>query len=934
MPVPYGLAQLSKDQEEAKALPSTESEKDFLKNEDYEKFSNMVNEKMNYVLGNIKQRVTDPKEQDELVRTIFTKNLEQTIENVFELSDKIRIDELKRTDPSFTPASSYIRGASDIVTFGIANKAVDHMTDKIDRDRLLAKAYPSANAWGQGTGFIAPLVASFFTGGATGVGALAAFEAGAVSRKAMGSMAKKYIANGGKSQIAKMMEKAAVSQGFVQRAVDLGVGSATYETVREAVKIADESVQGVPTGDINQRLLDSAQYGAISGAVSSLGFDALGAGVSGVYKTGKGVNKLIRGSKLSGGMSKEFMIEHLDEMKRVVDETPEVVIATDSEKILNAAKKYEGKLATREEQIQKAIDDETLSFKSTVEKAQNNYKDSLVKDMVKRDQDFQKIGIDLSKEINAIKTAKAYEVADLSRVIYEKIGSGFRKINTEYGQQLDDMIAQRKIKGEPTSINTFDMLQRMKKTLVNEGAMTESGKFLDKSNFATLADSSGVYQSYKKFWNKLGGNTLSKGGNPGNISLEDFLDFKKEVGVNAGFSEVGGNNTSRLFKNLFHDFKAVSENQFKEIKNINENYANKRSKLDAFRDDAGKREKHLANFIENSSELKGTRVLARQHFEALSEISEDLALGVSQGLSLNEKVSIVQKFSTKPESIVSEIRRAYVNDEQALLQKLDQLADKYPKSRPYLQKAIQQGEMVKSLSDQTAINKAVTDMDFAAKLQATRPDLTPLVQEQTAIAQARKEFTDTFPLSPKGIENRVKSEKFGSTGSEREQMQKLISESPEVAGSFQNIDIAKQVEKELNAGPKKSAIESTIIPAVSAGIGAVSGYGVGGFLGGLVGGEAIGRAIFKIREKLTPKGQEFLNALNSASPKTQNNMMNAIFRNMKGTKDFPIEKLNQLIKVMGSDKAYQVYIENGGEEDFKNSLEEFSKDVTIVNQEE
>lgn len=884
-----------------------------------DKFEAMINENTSYVLKSIDERVTNPEQKQKLIQAIFKGRPENTIQKLFDISDELKIDELKRTDPTFSPQSSFVRGVDDSVTLGIASKALDYATDNADRTRLLQKAYPGSFKGGEYTGFIGILnpfrkAATTATEAALSKGALGLFEMSTLSRKAIGEYAKKYAEKRGAAGLGKVVEKTLLSNGFMTRAVDLGLGSAAYDVAKEAVRITDDQIKGIPTGDVDERLTTAAKRGAVTGAVMSLGFDAAGGALKYGWNT---AGKLFqKGAAVESGVNAKYISEHLDTIQDVVKNSPESVIAVAAKEVMEKAKKFEGKLATREEQIRAVMEEEMAGFQSKITAEKERMRETLTSEFNAQKAGLNKAlentGVNLTKNIKEISKAEAQNVAFEAKAMYEEVGKGFRGINNEFRQGLEEAVSNAEAKGINPRIETLPIINRIESLLKSKGAMDASGKPLGESVFAR--ENGALYSDLVQRWETLGGETVRKGGDAGTMSIRDALTMKKGIselanfGQNATFPEA-------VYRNLYTGMKEQTEKALPELTKINEKFAGKRAKLDEFRNVIGKTEIRVANFIGGLEKDTGSNVLMGETFRALGEVNPDLALRVEQAGTLKENLQILNQFQKSPRTVVNEVRNAYLKNDPILITKLEALADTYPKVRPYLEKAKSQADMVLGLSDASAVQKAVNDINFETRLASQRPDLTPYVDELKVISEQRKAFNETFPTRPRALEKRLGASDFGSTGAEKEQIANLTGFDPSAAKPLERAQVAGKVGEAMNAPTQKTLIED-LVPL------------------------GLGSSFYKLRNAMTPKGAAFYRNLAKASPQTKErifgavlNMIQGVAEKIPGKENLSKDKVLQLAKILGTEQALTIYGQNGGEDDLIQALQNLSGDITFLTNE-
>ncbi len=898
------------------AIPKVE-----IDNRDLSKFQEYLQEDMNYVFSNIETKITDQKKKEEFLKSIMVGDPVNTIQKITEIADLLRIDEMKKNDPTFTPQSSFVRGVDSTVTLGLGATAIDAMAGTQERARLLKKAFPKTNLGGEIVGFASllfgdplPLLKAadkLTAGELLAKGGAGLFEVGSLAKQSVSKFAQKMIDAGGKKTLGEMLQKAAMSNGFISKAVELGAGESLFSTAKEGVSIVNDRLSDRPIGDPAQRLTTAATEGFESGAKFSVALSGLGAAASVGRKT------LQKGFNFLSPVPPKYIAENLDVITEVLEKNPEMFMAQESKKIFDASRKYEGVLKTEEGRISQAIKDETKQFYDSVNKEKLKIKDSIIstynKDSANLEQVFSETGLKFSDTVKELAKANANDSISIARELAEKVEKGKGQINKNYKIQLDSAIDEVTSLGKDIRISNQPILNEVETFLKSKGAMTEAGVPLPKSAWAEYNQS--LFGDMVASWERFGGKTVLEGGNAGTTSLQDAVNIKRGLGESANFGKSASQETYP-YRKLFFSLKDQTEIALPKLKSINETYSKKREIIDSFENKIGKDSDTIAGrFIDKIDDVSdraekqtGKNLEIGSVFKAIGEINPELALGVKKTYDIKERVNVLSRFTKNPKTVINELRQAYIGGDVSIIRDINRIVEKYPKLAPYARMAEKQARMVKNMSDAHAVKLAALDDQFAMRLQTARPDLQPLVDNLNALKQQRLTFNKTFPTTPQAMEQKLSTQGYLEKVSDLEQRQLLEQASPEIRKSFERADVGRKVMDVQQGRMPKSELEN--IPLAN-----------------------IGQTFTMLKNKVAPTAFRLIVNYEKMSKPMQETIGNSVLGSLRGTEAFPKEKIINLSKIIGLQSALSYYAQNGGEDDLANAINAVAKDLTILKEE-
>ncbi len=907
----------------------------------------------NRVFGEeLDKRVTNPKAKQDYLNMISGMSKEDQVQLIFETADKLRIDNMKKSDPTFTPISAFVRGLDDTVTLGIAGKAIDSVMNIRERTRLLEKAYPNAFVGGEIGGFFVPLFGQVGTavkgleGSAKAARAASVirsgadlFTAGSKARGLLGKYAGKILEKAGASEASKqVVKKALTSNTKVGRIVDAATGAVTFGTAQEAVAIGEETLLGENPEVVN-RLGTRAYKDAAGAAMFGAGWEVMGPVASTVAGAAGWTFK--KGASILGGKPIKYQIENIEEVRQALKAGPDAFIGAEAEKIGKILNKVDNELLAVQSQakgeILSAVDAKKTELKFALREQTLDLQTKIAAGRSEATSAFRDSSDNFFEAVDNLRKAKVQDVATASKEVLDEFQKGFRRSGEIYRKGLDDALfkAEARLGGEVPRIDPTKALDTIEKHLKEMKVLTSDGRFLSEATAATqnahLAD---LYER----WSAMGGPTRIKGGSPGTLSVQDAIHLKRGVGEFASFAPGQKSMSEGVYGNIYHSLARDIEKAIPEIKEVNKAFAQNRSHLDLFRARVGASEKKIAAAIESQSERAGN-LLTLEGFEALGKTSPEAALKVGKVGGLKEELAALSGIGKNEASARAFTLKAMIQGDSLYLARLDEVVKKNPSLRPKIEVLEKQANAVRSFQDAEAASRAISDPVFEGRLLQARPELAPVVEEARRIqseihglpqksqiqdVQARKlieeqlpqtkqsyqrmqnaqeqqgRMREVFPEKATALESRLKNREFGSLETEKAIIKEAEGIAPELAESVKATESGR-VAKQLQTGD----IQASVLEQVS----------------------VIGPILFSMRKIATPAMARVIDTIGKTSEGTRKGMFAAVQANLTGTQAMPKETLDKLFKTIGAESALLIYHQSGGDKDIERAIDALGKDL-------
>lgn len=882
------------------------------------KFERFVNEDIAYVNSQIDQRFTNPVDKQQVVDLLYSGSAKDVIQKTSEIAESLRMDEFLKQEP-YGYGGAFVRGFDDTYSLGLISGAIDAAKGSQERARLFEKTYPVSTTAGKFVGFFPGLIRKAIVGGLVKAGVLelgenkigklltggsALFEGSKMARKAVGKYAEEYIAKNGESALMKTIQKAGTANGFITRAVDMGLGQATFGVAHKAVEMTGDALEGRPVIHPVDQLWNVGKVDAVGGALIDLGLSALGSSLV------VGKNLLTAGTKkgLSSmtGMPEGYISKNLDVIENVLETTPEEVLAVNAKKVLESSREYRAGIITEEQAIKKVIDEKANTIKSLIqdERKRHNFEVSNAYDADKAvlDKTLQQSGINLGEKVNELRAKDAHLTSEVASEFESEFQKGFSDVGKKWASDTDEVIANSSkpiVSGRQTIEKINELLSDPKWGVIKDGKVQDVKQW--NQNAYT---NRGEIGNMLRIWERYGGEAFSKSkGNikAKNIPINEMIGDKRGVAQGAGFNKAKSDSIEWMNQQVFHSMKNSVETALPELKPINEKYVTDRTVLDNFAAKVGKSNDKIQTFIEKKLPYlsKGSAVdnMSLNYFNALGQISPELAAAQHKAADLKEQLRVLGGFGKEPKDFVNDVTSAYIRQDQAMIMKLEEAAQKRPELAPYLEHAQGNAKVIKELSDQAAILKASREPDFEARIKEARPELFDTIEEQkklTKLAQEKAAFDEAYSTKPKVTEKRL-STGF-TTQAEREQQALLEQQNPEVAKQMSEAEVARNV-RDVEKNISKTPIES------------ISLLGVGPTLFNFR--KRLSEPIFRWTVKVARMNKDF-----------QDSVAMQMFSKINGTEGLPKEKILQMSKIIGIQAALMFYGQNGGEDDLMNAIEQ------------
>jgi hypothetical protein len=804
---------------------------------------------------------------------------EEFVKTVVEFNDQETIKQYQETDPNFTPQSAAVRGFGQTATAGIYNKAAAYanagitaltsdkkfgeaLDGEFERERLLAKANPTASMAGNISGFVLPqslggkLVTRGSALGARSVEALPAFVKGLSGNREISTK----IAN-------------LLTQNFVAKSAGAGFGgAAAYEAVSKSVELADQVARGkMSISEAKQHYVESVGEASKMGA----GYGALfaAAGMGAVKTVQLGSRAVTEGMKKAGnllGKDLKYAMDHADVVQEAFTKNPSLVIAESAETIAPFVQKAQANL------------------KSVQLQAKNEILAELKNAQVTLGKELQNSALSLNAAVNDLRQAGLKDVATAARRVKDEVGNSYSRINSRYGKKLDDVL---KTATAPADLTRA--LDRVQMELMKNGGMDKSGRLLPGSQFAKTDPD--LFMKLSEYYQRLGGEVRASGGRAGvNVNLRDSVMLKKEIGELANFGSKP-NNYERVMRGLYDDVKAATESADDRLRDINTEYMVDRRKIDGLRKVIGNDEQRAMNIVKRDL-LDNKNLYTRELLEGLSQVSDKASLeAVKAAFEASDKFQVLTQFKANPRQAFTQVRAAFVAEDQAMIRQLDEMANRFPQLRPHLNTARAQAEALKALPNRTQVNQAMQTGQGLEEMQASLPSAEKAIQNAQAAKQQAAELQKVIGQDRLAAEQALSKPNFGQSPIEQNVIQRTMGESPEAMQALKRAEGARVANRlQTGEGMQKSVFEQLPV---------------------------IGDTIFTLRKSATPLAARYFMQIAQSPVKTRKALIGDLLEKISGTRELPREQMQKLSREIGPEAAIVIYMEKGGAKDLQRAAE-------------
>lgn len=857
---------------EKKAAPA--SGEDF-SDEVMDDFGKRVVKEISFVRKELRQR--NPEAADEFFQDLLKLPQKEFVETLFDTSDQIKIDTLKKSDAKFNRTNTFLRSVGNTAFLGAPEKIAalleapfsdqtvsEIIRDESERSRLMAKAYPGANVTG--------VIASFL--GPTPAGKL--FTAGAKSGVAATSkLAAKFVEKMGSNPAYAKRIGALIDNTLTRGAAAGAGGTAAYKVGSGLTKGIEDTVAELDTGEMKAgdlpgafgNFVTSLKDETLNGAAMGAAFAAGGMAAAATYRGGKAA--LRAGLKAVGGKDLRYQLEHLEQMREVMETTPELVFAESAEAIAPKVQEMQGK------------------FRAIETQAKNDLLRMVGDKKIALSKDFQKTADELSTAVSELRQAGEEGVARAATKLQDTVGKQYAARNRAYGQALEE------ITGNVTAnVPLQKPLETIEQILRSNRALDGKGQLLPGSDWARQQPE--AFQSLGDLWKRLGGEVKAAGGGPGiTKNIQDAIALQRQLGELAGFGRKPSP-FEKFHRDVYFAIKNETEAVAPKLKELNKAYSADRATLDDFRTAVGKNEQTIANKLRANLE-DNRRIFVREAIESFAGLSDDAAAAVQEGTEISRRLNIVNGFKKNPKQVFGQLTQAYVKNDTLTLSALERIAEANPKLRPFLETAKRQASLMAELPKPGQVSRAAADPEAARLVQEAIPGSAEPIARAQAARQKAGELQRVLPEGRLQLEQAVGSQNFAAGELEKKVLAEATKQAPELAKPLERAEAARVADRiKTGKGAEKNLLEE--IPF-------------------------FGDTLFALRKRATPVASRLINAIGKAKPATRNAVIRDLWDDLEGSANVSRAALNSMIKRMEPEDALVMYAQNGGADDIIRSAE-------------
>lgn len=832
------------------------------------------------------------------------------VETVLAVHDDIKSGELEETDPRFNAAGATAQGYADFFSGGystpieaaaktvgdlgeisslsdLQKKFRGNLKETRETKRLLKQQYPVSSFAGATAAAVTPVGMGKFLNTAAKVGL-----------KNLDDIAARLVARaGGKSAFAgKMVD--ALTQNFVAKSVAATIPAvAAYKGVEAASKQTGELFAGTTTMPqaITEIAKETAHGAFVEGPLYGAAFGLAATPVLGIFKGGKWVaNKAAeKYAKSKFGKDLRFQMDNVELMQDIAQTAPETIIATEAKKLAPVVRQTQERLVT----------------------IQRNAKDSILRglrnDKLALGAELDTQAIKVNRAVEGLKNSERGNIAGAARQLYKEVGNTRRAVNRQYGEMLDAVIAK-----EPTKlVDMAPVVEHLGGQLRKFGALNPKGQLVPNSAWAEANPD--AFKVMSQIWHSLGGSkvnpsasaaTLSKLGNF-KMNIRDAIELNKSIGELANFSKgrtAPVTPFERLMREGYHVVAKQNQGAFPGLKKANAFYATNRSKIDKFVSLVGKTEEQVKNSL--SKDLANNKNLfVREAVEGFAAMGDDIKIPVSSALGAQERLQVISQFAKSPRQAVNQIKAAYLSNDTITLRMLDDVVDKFPQLRPFLNTAKKQADDLMELAAlEEATPQAFRGDEFAqSQIAESIPEARAALNTAAQARGQAEALKRALPSDQARLETTLRSQKFAQTGAEQEAIAALQAETPQTAAPLRRAEgVRVQDRVSTGAGLEKSAFEGLPL---------------------------IGDVIFSLRKMATPAASAILKMVGTAPAKLRKPLILELFNYANGSNAVSKAALLKLQQEIGAEAALMLYAQNGGAEDLLMAAERMGREMAVDN---
>lgn len=804
-------------------------------------------------------------------------NPQEFARTIYDFLDNRKIDELKASDPSFTGASAAVQGAGRSASFGLANKAANYVvagaktltgdksfSENLDaeneRARLLQKAFPAASVGGEVAGFVAP--------GSLGTKAFKAADdvVGLAAKGLAQKTTAKFGEKAATSRISQILEQSYLAK--VPPAAALG--NVMYEGSVYSLDAAEQLARGEITKDEALNGIGKvAKHSFESGLKYGAGFAAAGfAGVKAYEATAKVASMGLKNAGKLMGKDLKYAIDNIDLMQMATEKTPQVVIA---ESVDALAPRVRAKQA---------------EYNAVLEDAKQTLVNGLDEVNLALTGELRNTSLNLQNAVSDLRQASLGEINQKARALYNEVSGTYSKINAQYGSKIDAAISA----GAPP-VNLSKALGTIEAELRRGGAIDKSGRLLPGSQWAkTYPD---LFSSLSELWVEMGGPARYQGGKAAlNMNIRDAMLLKKKLGEISNFG-AQPTNTERVLRNIYSDVRSASEASVPELREINRWYADNRSKVDNIRTRVARSEEKVSQVLQKDL-ADNKNFFFKEAVEMFADISPEAKQAASEAYQASDKLKTLNTFRVNPRQAFTQIRQAFIEQDPSVIKRLDDLGQRFPNLKPYIETARQQASMLKNLPSKQEVSSAMADPAFAARMSEVAPYAAKAQENAMIASRQAQELERVLPQDRLALEQKLSQNSFGQTPIEQQVVSNFSKGSPEAEGALKNAEAARTSERLRTGNIERGALEE--IPV-------------------------IGQTIYSLRKAATPLAARGLTMIAKASKGTRKALLGDLVENLSGSPDMKKDQLLRLVKEVGPEAAIVMYAERGGAKDIQRAAE-------------
>jgi len=748
--------------------------------------------KLSGVISFIRDSTSSEEDKQGLVQDLVNvakSSQEDFVSTINEMSDSQQITNLKSGDSTFTAQSAFVQGVGRTATAGLLGVGIGAVKgvisgkgakagieENLERERLLAKEFPSASGAGDVTGI-------FVT---SGIGAVSG-KIGLSATRATANAIKSLGGKGNFLRNATVALSSAVGAGGVGGIVAGGIFTGGTSSVREGTQFLLGKQDAAETAEkIKQETINTAQQFGIFGASFAVGGLALvqsAKAASGLAQKGvQFARKTLSGQETFGNF------DAIEMTMNAFKNTPSAVLS-------GSAK-----------EIAKQADDIVAGLNGELNKVKTELTNQIKLKAGDLDRRFINTADALNTSLEQLKASTGDNIIASGRIFNQRLGSAYTTINSAYGTDLKAAIVSAPLK----TVNASGFRDLIIKELKAVGAMTKAGINLESQWVKTNPELAGNLAGFLERVN-LSPTRLKT------LSIDNAILLKRELGELANFGSKP-TNYERFMGNLYHSVKSTIEKSVPALKSINSAYTKNRSKIDTFRSVVGKTESQIsAKLFRDLKNKKNTFVV--EAFEGLGEIA-GTGEQVQKALGVSERMNLLSGLQKNPKQVFATLRRAYVNGDEFTMSFMDRAAQQFPDIKKYVDTAKQQGAIIQQLKANSNATRALEKGQSVEDLVSLVPGADKLIQKGAVTRAEIEAIRGVIPEGLANVEAALSRSGFASLGAQREQLSKIAAQNPNLAKALAESAGARTANKIKRLG-RGSADEAVRTGAAAGGAAAL-----------------------------------------------------------------------------------------------------------------